>query len=170
MNKTDPTGEFAMFLIPAACAGGGREAAAAGNATGVAIGGGYLAAKNPELASSMVTYSPTIFGVACAVTSIVAGSDDDAMISEARSRPPGPLPEAEGRPHSVLGGDGGYTTHEEIDADGRSIEGKQYRPNPKSPGTEVKEWTGHPSPDGARHPGKAQKRPTEPEEVREPLE
>lgn len=87
------------------------------------------------------------------------------LVQESRSKPPEPLPEAEGLPHSIPDGKGGYVTY----PSGDQTEGKQYRPSGKPHGNvprpNVKEWKPETSPDGTRYPGKPKVRPPEPEEV-----
>jgi RHS repeat-associated protein len=84
---------------------------------------------------------------------------------DSRSAPPPPLPEADGNPHSIPDGKGGYTTY----PTGKATEGKQYRPTGKAhgeiPRPNVKEWKPNVSPDGTEHKGKGEVRPPKPEEV-----
>lgn len=92
---------------------------------------------------------------------------------ESRSRAPGPLPEAEGRPHSIPDAKGGYTTHGPRDPiTGKPESEKQYRPSGKDHGNvprpNVKERPANTRPDGARAPGKPVVRPPQPGEVRKP--
>ena len=84
---------------------------------------------------------------------------------EARSHPT-PDKKADGKPHSTLDPDGGYTT---FGPDGKPE--KAYRPDAKQPdgsrGENVKEWPTHTDPEtGEEHTGKPEKRDPEPEERR----
>ncbi|MEO7065328.1 MAG: RHS repeat-associated core domain-containing protein [Rhodanobacter sp.] len=77
----------------------------------------------------------------------------DHIVHESRSKPPAPLPEAEGHPHSIPDGKGGYTTY----PDGDANNGKQYRPDGKPHGDierpNVKEWKPNPrNPNGGKGP------------------
>ncbi len=89
----------------------------------------------------------------------------DYIKQESRSKPPPPLPEADGAPHSIPDGKGGYTTY----PTGKETEGKQYRPTGKPhgeiPRPNVKEWEPNISPDGKEYPGKSNVRPPQPHEV-----
>ncbi|NEQ42466.1 MAG: hypothetical protein F6K00_02445 [Leptolyngbya sp. SIOISBB] len=85
---------------------------------------------------------------------------------EIRNRPPGPLPEADGYPHTIierLGPDGQYTTHNK---DGTW---KQYRGAGKAHGNiprpNVKETSINRSPDGTEFISKPRVRPARPEEI-----
>jgi len=60
VNAVDLDGELAILAVPLVCAGGACEAAAAGVATGVAIGGTYLASQNPEFALSAILSLPGV--------------------------------------------------------------------------------------------------------------
>lgn len=87
------------------------------------------------------------------------------ITQESRSKPPPPLPEADGAPHSIPDGKGGYTTY----PTGKATEGKQYRPSGKAhgeiPRPNVKEWKPNVAPDGTEHKGKGEVRPPEADEV-----
>lgn len=87
---------------------------------------------------------------------------------DSRSAPPPPLPEADGAPHSIPDGKGGYTTY----PTGKATEGKQYRPTGKPhggiPRPNVKEWKPNVAPDGTEYPGKGEVRPPEPHEAPSP--
>jgi RHS repeat-associated protein len=58
VNMVDPDGELAILAVPLICAGGACQAAAAGVATGVVIGGTYLASQNPDFALSAILHVP----------------------------------------------------------------------------------------------------------------
>lgn len=89
-------------------------------------------------------------------------------IVESRSKPPPPLPEADGAPHSVLDGKGGYTTY----PSGKPTQGKQYRPTGKPHGNiprpNVKEWEPNIAPDGTEHGGAGKVRPPRADEIPSP--
>lgn len=137
INHTDPTGncveDFCIGEGIAACAATPCGAAVAAGATAVAL-----------------------------LTVRAVKATADYIKHESRSKPPPPLPEAEGHPHSIPDGKGGYITY---DDDGV----KQYRPTGKPhgdiPRPNVKEWKPNSSPDGQEHLGKGKVRPPEPHEV-----
>jgi hypothetical protein len=151
LNKTDPTGK--AVPIAAACLA---------NATMcVAIVGTAAIVAGQAIANA----GEAIGDAATAVADFVGG------VMESRSKPPGPVPEAEGRPHSVPEADGGYTTHGPRDPiTGKPESEKQFRPTGKPhgdvPRPNVKDRPPNTRPDGARVPGKPEVRPPTPDEVR----
>ena len=93
-------------------------------------------------------------------------SAESGEAGKARNAAPGPLPEAEGRPHSIIerpGSEGQYTTH---NGDGTS---KQYRGSGKDhgpiPRPNVKEVGKNVTPEGKEFTDKGRVRPAKPEEV-----
>lgn len=100
-----------------------------------------------------------------AVLTVRAVQNTPPITQESRSKPPEPLPEADGAPHSIPDGKGGYTTY----PTGKATEGKQYRPDGKPhddiPRPNVKEWKPNVAPDGTEHKGKGEVRPPEPHEI-----
>lgn len=83
-----------------------------------------------------------------------------------RNKPPAPLKEAQGRPHSIVeksGSKGQYTTHH---GDGTW---KQYRgsgkPHGNIPRPNVKETGINQAPNGKRYVGKPRVRPVRPDEI-----
>ncbi|EYF01095.1 PAAR-like domain-containing protein [Chondromyces apiculatus] len=93
-------------------------------------------------------------------------SDGNGSQKKARNRPPDPLPEAEGRPHTIIekpGPEGQYTTH---NGDGTF---KQYRgsgkPHYDIPRPNVKENKLNTTPDGKAIPGRPTVRPAKPDEI-----
>jgi RHS repeat-associated protein len=144
MDRTDPTGEIA-----------GIDDAAEGT---VLVG---------ALAVAGVCY----FVCPSVSKSIIDDGKRVYTYLESRSKRPDPLPEAEGRPHSIPDKDGGYTTHGPRDPKtGNPESEKQYRPTGKShgdvPRPNVKERLPNTRPDGARVPGKPVVRPPTPDEIR----
>ena len=94
------------------------------------------------------------------------GSDIRGSPRKGRNKPPEPLPEAEGRPHSIIerpGRDGQYTTH---NGDGTW---KQYRGSGQDhggiPRPNVKEAGKHTTPDGREIIDKGRVRPARPDEI-----
>ncbi|MEF1257095.1 hypothetical protein, partial [Vibrio sp. M260112] len=90
------------------------------------------------------------------------------VVSKARNKPPSPLKEAEGRPHSIIekpGKDGQYTTH---NGDGTS---KQFRGSGQEhggvPRPNVKEIGKNVTPDGREFIDKGRVRPARPDEIPE---
>ena len=107
-------------------------------------------------------------GVLGEATDIIQGCFDNLFppYFEHRSRPPDPLPEANGYPHTIIekpGPDGQYTTHHE---DGTW---KQYRSSGKDhgkiPRPNVKENRINRSPDGTEFISKPRVRRAEPEDI-----
>jgi len=100
-----------------------------------------------------------------AALTVHAVQNTPVITQDSRSKPPPPLPEADGAPHSIPDGKGGYTTY----PTGKATEGKQYRPDGKPhgdiPRPNVKEWKPNTAPDGTEHQGKGEVRPPEPHEV-----
>jgi RHS repeat-associated protein len=85
---------------------------------------------------------------------------------ETRNRPPEPLPEAEGRPHTIIekpGSNGQYTTYNPAGT------WKQYRgegkPHGNIPRPNVKETTINRTPDGREFISKPEVRPVRPDEI-----
>lgn len=155
MDRTDPTGNDAA------------AAAAALSDVGEADFAEEVAGGGPE---------DPIADIAVGITSIgglvFAGYElfQPSTPMESRSRAPGPVPDAEGRPQDA---NGGYTTHGPRDPiTGRPESEKQYRPSGKDHGNvprpNVKERPATTRPDGARVPGKPVVRPPRPDEVRKP--
>ncbi|MFN9584348.1 MAG: hypothetical protein ACK561_03990 [Pseudomonadaceae bacterium] len=94
------------------------------------------------------------------------GSDIRGSPRKGRNKPPEPLPEAEGRPHSIIerpGRDGQYTTH---NGDGTW---KQYRGSGQDhggiPRPNVKEAGKNTTPDGREIIDKGRVRPARPDEI-----
>ncbi|PTR35123.1 RHS repeat-associated protein [Luteibacter sp. OK325] len=87
-----------------------------------------------------------------AVEYTISYIDQQAPVTQdIRSKPPAPLPEAGGAPHSIPDGKGGYTTY----PTGNANEGKQYRPSGKPHDgitrSNVKEWEPNPNnPNGGK--------------------
>jgi hypothetical protein len=89
-----------------------------------------------------------------------------AVGQESRSKPPAPLPEEGGTPHSIPDFKGGYTTY----PNGDVLTGKQYRPTGKDhfpwERPNVKEWEPNVRPsDGKTFPGGDKVRYPRPDEV-----
>jgi RHS repeat-associated protein len=128
INHTDPDGR----CVEDACIVEG----------GVTIGAGVVYVGTAALAAAGVC------AAACEKIHNAIGdtakSIYDHIVQESRSKPPAPLPEAKGRPHSIPDGKGGYTTY----PDGEANNGKQYRPDGKPHGEvgrpNVKEWKPNP--------------------------
>lgn len=94
------------------------------------------------------------------------GSNSSSSKRKSRNKPPEPLPEAEGRPHSIIekpGKDGQYTTH---NGDGTW---KQYRGSGQDhggiPRPNVKEAGKNTTPDGREIIDKGRVRPARPDEI-----
>ena len=149
INHTDPDGR----CVEDACIVEG----------GVAVGAGVVYVGAAALVAAGVCVEAC--GKAQHAISNAAKSIYEHVVQESRSKPPAPLPEAGGRPHSIPDGNGGYTTY----PSGKSTEGKQYRPTGKShgdiPRPNVKEWKPNVAPDGTEYPGKGEVRPPEPREI-----
>jgi RHS repeat-associated protein len=122
------------------------------------VGGGSAAAENAK--GDRVEQSG-------AGKSVLRDCGNDCYDVAARSTPPAPLPEAGGRPHSIVqepGPEGRYTTYDEHgplkqfrgDPGGRPHGGIE-RPN-------VKEWS-RPTVDGNTRAGRPTVRPANPEEI-----
>lgn len=95
--------------------------------------------------------------------------DDASKATKQRNKPPEPLKEAEGRPHTIVekkGENGQYTTH---NGDGTY---KQYRGEGKPHGNierpNVKETKNNTNPKGETYPGKPKVRPAKEEEIPKP--
>jgi RHS repeat-associated protein len=151
LDKTDPTGQIVLVDDAILLAGGAAVAA-------VAV---YEACDSCQSAVASVGQA-----IGDAIERI-------GSTLESRSKAPPPLPEAEGRPHSVPDDKGGYTTYGPRDpGTGKPESEKQYRPAGKShgdvPRPNVKERQPNTRPDGARVPGKPVVRPPTPDEVRKP--
>jgi len=133
INKIDPDGRCPVCVIPACAATPCGAIVAAGAA-------------------------------ALAVATINAIHETKGYLEqESRSKPPPPLPEAEGKPHSIPDGKGGYTSY----PDGKPTTGKQYRPDGKPhgdiPRPNVKEW--EPNPQNPNGTGGSTVRPPRPDEI-----
>jgi len=165
VDKTDPTGKFAGVDDAA-------EATAAVVAVGILAVGAY---ENGQCSGA-----GGCIGVAAGqVGDFVSGlfhhdGPQGPQTSEARSKPGGPDPDADGRGHSIPDGKGGYTTYGPRDpVTGQPESTKQYRPAPGAPHgpiqrPNVKDRPANTRPDGARVPGKPVVRPPQPGEAPQP--
>lgn len=165
LNKADPTGREGEFLLLRGV---------------LATAGADAVTPEPTDAAAPVkgtVYAGAIIGTAIggAVTWVYnkATEASDKPIVESRSKPAGPDPDAEGLPHSVPDGNGGYTTYGPRDpVTGQPESTKQYRPEGKPhgpvPRPNVKDRPANQRPDGAKVPGKPEVRPPTPEEIRKP--
>jgi Bacterial toxin 24 len=148
-----------------------------GIGAGVAITTGSAVAEIPSVGTSTVG---VVGGVVLTTASAGVATDGArrfsegvrGLVSEARSKTdPDGDPAAQGRPHSVPDGKGGYTTYGPRDpTTGKPESTKQYRPAPGKPHgniqrPNVKDRPANTRPDGARVPGRPEVRPPKPEEV-----
>jgi hypothetical protein len=127
--------------------------AAYGSVTGVIVTAGASVAVDAVSGGANILATPiemTAGGVAGGYVGYQLGKVADSVTGnsttqDSRSRPPAPLPEAAGSPHSIPDGKGGYTTY----PTGKANEGKQYRPDGKPHGDierpNVKEWKPNPN-------------------------
>ena len=169
VNRTDPTG-MCVGTLPCPF-----PPPAVTLPTAAEVGGAIatVARASPVVVFVTVLFTPTpVADATCTGNPGVCGP----TVSENRSREPGPLPEAEGRPHSTTGdyGGRGYTTYGPNDpTTGRPTDSRQYRPAPGKPHGDiprpnVKERPATPRPDGTVRPGEPQVRPPREDEHRPP--
>jgi RHS repeat-associated protein len=149
---------------------GAAGAVASGGLEGGTLGGASVVAI-PSAAASVAVMGASIAVGADGARRLTEGLR--GLVSEARSKTdPDGDPAAQGRPHSVPDGKGGYTTYGRRDpTTGKPESTKQYRPAPGKPHgnierPNVKDRPANTRPDGARVPGRPEVRPPKPEEVR----
>lgn len=165
LNKTDPSGQCVWDL----CIGEGAFVATV--AAGAAITAHVTCVANN-------CYQAIGQGIVQGARAVRDGAQAlGRMVSEARSHgDKDGDPNAEGRPHSVPDGKGGYTEYGPRDPiTGRPESTKQYRPAPGKPHgpierPNVKDRPANTRPDGARVPGRPEVRPPKPEEIPKPKE
>ncbi|WP_370443964.1 RHS repeat-associated core domain-containing protein [Caulobacter sp. D4A] len=154
VNKTDPSGQCVWDLC---------------------IGEGYVAVTAITVATGVCVATRCVENGVRAAGQL--GERIRDFISENRSKPDthGDT-DADGRPHSVPDGKGGYTTYGPRDpVTGKPESTKQYRPAPGKPHgpverPNVKDRPAATRPDGARVPGKPEVRKPTPDEVPKPKE
>ena len=169
---TDPEGKFAIpLLVPivqavvqavVSAVTSNVGAAAVGIAGGAALGAAIHSGDAGAPGSKEGTKAAAPSGAAGSP----GGNGDGGPEAKSRNKPPPPMPEAEGRPHSIIeepGKDGQYTTH---NGDGTS---KQYRGSGRDhggiPRPNVKESGKNVAPDGREFVDKGRVRPVGPGET-----